>query len=178
MVLKKLSKSIRLIGLMTFLSLQGVFSEEIFAQVIPDSSLGANSSRLNGDVIEGGANRGNNLFHSFTEFSIGEGQSFKFANPVDVTRIFSRVTGNQPSEIKGTLGVLGNADLFLINPRGIILGPNARLELRGSFIGTTADSVVFKDGIFSASNPESSTILSVNVPLGLQISATAGQILN
>jgi len=147
----------------------------VSGQIMPDDTLG---SQLDGNTIIGGEKRGKNLFHSFQEFSIGEGQNFKFANPPGVTRIFSRVTGNNPSEIKGTLGVLGNADLFLINPRGIIFRPNARLDLKGSFIGTTADSVVFTDGIFSASNPKLSTVLSVNVPLGLQINATAGQILN
>ena len=150
----------------------------VSAQIVPDDTLGAYSSQLDGNIIRRGEKRGENLFHSFKEFSIGEGQSFKFSNHPGVTRIFSRVTGNNPSEIKGTLGVLGNADLFLINPRGIIFGPNARLDLKGSFIGTTADSVVFADGIFGASNPESSTVLSVNVPLGLQISASAEQILN
>lgn len=158
----------------------GLFLSEVLvsAQIVPDNTLGVHSSQLDGNIIRRGEKRGENLFHSFREFSIGEGQSFKFSNHPGVTRIFSRVTGNKPSEIRGTLGVLGNADLFLINPRGIIFGPNARLDLKGSFIGTTADSVVFADGIFGASNRESSTILSVNVPLGLQINATVGQILN
>ena len=69
MFLNKLNRTIRLVGLMAFLCLQGVFLEEVFAQVVPDSSLGSNSSRLNGEVIEGGVERGNNLFHSFKSFS-------------------------------------------------------------------------------------------------------------
>ena len=150
----------------------------VSAQIVPDDTLGVDSSQLNGNTIIKGVKRGKNLFHSFAEFGIGEGQNFKFDNPTDVSRIFSRVTGNKPSVIRGTLGVSGNADLFLINPKGIIFGPQARLDIRGSFIGTTADSVVFEDGIFSASNPKLSTVLSVSVPLGLQINETAGQILN
>ena len=179
MVLKKLSKSIRLIGLITFLSSQGVFSEEIFAQVIPDSSLGSENSILNGDVIEGGLKKGNNLFHSFTGFSIREGKVINFANPRGVTRIFSRVTGDNPSKIDGALGVLGDADLFLINPKGIIFGPNASLHLGGSFIGTTAESVVFSDGtVFGSQASLSSPLLTVSVPVGLQFVNGAGSITN
>lgn len=91
------------------------------------------------DLIEGGARRDSNLFHSFSEFNINNGQRVFFANPAGVDRILSRVTGNTQSNILGTLGVLGNADLFLLNPNGIVFGPNARLDVWGSFLATTAD---------------------------------------
>ena len=179
MFLKKLSGGLRLTALMTFLFLQAIFSEEIFAQVIPDSSLGSENSILNGDVIEGGVTQGNNLFHSFTEFSIRKDKVIKFANPQGVTRIFSRVTGDNLSQIDGALGVLGDADLFLINPKGIIFGPNASLHLRGSFIGTTAESVVFSDGtVFSSQASLSSPLLTVSAPVGLQFADRAGSITN
>ncbi|WP_293084779.1 filamentous hemagglutinin N-terminal domain-containing protein [Moorena sp. SIO4A1] len=41
--------------------------------------------------------------------------------------MLSRVTGTNVSNILGTLGVLGNANLFLINPNGIVFGSNSRL---------------------------------------------------
>jgi filamentous hemagglutinin family protein len=106
------------------------------AQIIPDNTLGGENSSLTPinnltDRIDGGATRGTNLFHSFQEFSIPEGRAAYFNNPQAIQTIFSRVTGNNPSLLFGTLGVLGNANLFLINPRGIIFGPNATLDMRG-----------------------------------------------
>ena len=78
------------------------------AQIVPDDTLGAESSVVTPqqlrDLIEGGAVRGENLFHSFIEFSIPEGQQVYFANPDSITNILTRVTGNNISEIFGTLG--------------------------------------------------------------------------
>ncbi|WP_367120473.1 filamentous hemagglutinin N-terminal domain-containing protein [Microcoleus sp. PH2017_30_WIL_O_A] len=124
-----------------------LFPASAIAQIIPDSTLGAESSRLVPDTINnlpsdrisGGATRGSNLFHSFRSFN-------------GIANIFTRVTGGQPSNILGTLGVLGNANLFLINPKGIVFGPNARLDLRGSFVASTADSIVFNNGFEFSTN--------------------------
>jgi len=151
----------------------------VLAQITPDSTLGAEQSSIlpNGVVIDGvtadliqdGASRGSALFHSFLEFNINQGQRVYFANPDGIEAIFSRVTGTDPSDILGTLGVNGAADLFLINPNGILFGENAQLDIRGSFVGSTANGVVFENGtIFSATNPEAPPLLTINVPLGLQ----------
>lgn len=146
----------------------------VFAQIIPDSTLGAESSVVTPltsqfNQIEGGAIRGANLFHSFQEFNVGDGQSVYFVNPVTIENILSRVTGNNPSHILGKLGVLGNANLFLLNPNGIVFGENAQLDIRGSLVASTADSLMFDNGFgFSASNPEVPPLLTVNVPIGLQ----------
>lgn len=157
-----------------------------FAQIIPDSSLGNESSRtvsdtinnLPSDRISGGATRGSNLFHSFGEFNIGEGRGAYFVNPNGISNIFTRVTGSNRSNILGTLGVQGSANLFLINPKGIVFGPNARLDLRGSFLGSTADSIVFNNGFeFSSTNPQS-PLLTVNIPLGLRFRDNPGTIVN
>ncbi|BAY25302.1 filamentous hemagglutinin outer membrane protein [Calothrix sp. NIES-2100] len=142
------------------------------AQITPDNTLGAESSRLtpnilinnaNADRIDGGAQRGSNLFHSFTQFNINDGQRVYFGNPVGVQNILTRVTGGQGSNILGTLGVNGNANLFLINPNGILFGKNARLDVRGSFVATTANAVQFgNQGIFSATNPQAPPLLTIN----------------
>lgn len=147
------------------------------AQVVPDSTLGAESSvvtpnveikGLPSDRIDGGAIRGADLFHSFQEFNVGEGRGAYFSNPAGIENILTRVTGTNTSSIFGKLGVLGDANLFLLNPNGIIFGPNASLDIRGSFVGTTADSLNLGDGVFSTTNPTAPPLLSVKVPLGVQ----------
>jgi filamentous hemagglutinin family protein len=133
------------------------------AQITPDGTLGVERSVANGDRIEGGARRGGNLFHSFGQFNINEGQNLYFANPAGVANIFSRVTGPDPSRILGTLGVQGAANLFLLNPKGIIFGRNARLDLGGSFFATTASAIQFgTQGVFSAVEPQTPPLLTVN----------------
>ncbi|MBD2434025.1 MULTISPECIES: filamentous hemagglutinin N-terminal domain-containing protein [Fischerella] len=157
------------------------------AQIIPDNSLGAESSIVNPDVIkgipsdriDGGAIRGSNLFHSFQEFNVGEGRGAYFSNPANITNILTRVTGGNPSNILGKLGVLGNANLFLLNPKGIFFGPNASLDLGGSFFGTTADSFIFNNNFeFSATDPQAPPLLTVNVPIGLRFRNNPGIIAN
>jgi filamentous hemagglutinin family protein len=159
------------------------------AQVSPDtsllnerSSLTPNGATVNGqsvDVINGGAVRGGNLFHSFSEFNVGQTERLYFANPAGIDRIISRVTGRNASNIDGTLGVLGSADLFLINPNGIVFGSNARLDVQGSFIASTADHLDFANGFeFSARNPQVPPLLTINVPLGLQMGQNPGSIVN
>jgi filamentous hemagglutinin family protein len=158
--------------------------EQVLAQIVPDNTLGAESSvvipdvTINGipsDQIEGGAIRGANLFHSFEQFSILQGRGAYFANPAGITNILSRVTGANRSDILGRLGVLGNANLFLINPNGIVFGPDASLDVQGSFVATTADAVRLGDGgLFSASEPGSSNLLTVS-PSALWFNAVAAQ---
>lgn len=156
------------------------------AQIIPDTTLGGENSTvtphqmINGlpiDRIDGGARRGANLFHSFQEFNINEGQAVYFSNPNGIDRIFSRVTGNNLSAIFGKLGVLGNANLFFLNPNGIIFGPNASLDVNGSFLATTASSIYLSDGtIFSAKNPQAVPLLAINVPIALGFLESSGKI--
>ncbi|KAB8331362.1 filamentous hemagglutinin N-terminal domain-containing protein [Scytonema tolypothrichoides VB-61278] len=147
------------------------------AQITPDNSLGAENSvvtpnvQINGtpsDRIDGGAIRGGNLFHSFQEFNINAGRGAYFSNPAGIANILTRVTGSNISNIQGVLGVLGGANLFLINPNGIIFGPNARLDVGGSFLGSTANSLIFNNNFeFSATNPQAPPLLTITAPVGL-----------
>jgi filamentous hemagglutinin family protein len=153
-----------------------ILTAPVAAQIVPDGSVGTTVTpdvMVNGvmsEVIDGGTVKGANLFHSFSEFNIQTGRGAYFTNPEGITNIFSRITGANPSNINGILGVLGNANLFLLNPNGIIFGPNARLDLNGSFLASTASSINFADGVeFSATNPKSSPLLTVSVPVGLQM---------
>ena len=152
------------------------------AQITPDNTLGAESSRVlpNGNIdkiIDGGALRDRNLFHSFQEFNINNGQSVYFNNPSGIENILTRVTGGNASNILGTLGVDGAANLFLINPNGILFGENASLDVQGSFVGSTADSIKFADGIFfSAINNQETPLLTISLPIGLQMGQNPGKI--
>ncbi len=161
------------------------FGDCAFAQLVPDTTLGSETSTFTPisptiDQIDGGATRGTNLFHSFQEFNVGEGRSAYFTNPTGIENILTRVTGANPSNILGTLGVTGgNANLFLINPNGIIFGRDARLDVGGSFLASTASYLNFADGTqFSATAPQTTPLLTVSVPTGLQFGTTAGSIRN
>ncbi|GAB4230155.1 MAG: hypothetical protein Kow00121_59010 [Elainellaceae cyanobacterium] len=154
------------------------------AQLLPDNSLGeersvvapgVDSTGQPADVIRGGARRGGNLFHSFQDFNVGDLQRVYFTNPEGVSNILSRVTGSDRSSILGRLGVLGDANLFLMNPNGIIFGPNASLDIRGSFVASTASSIRFADSVaFSAVDPSAPPLLTVSVPIGLQYGSNPG----
>ena len=145
----------------------------VIAQIVPDATLGNEPSIVRPDqtvrglpatLIQGGALRGRNLFQSFQDFNIGEGQRVYFANPAGVEAILSRVTGNNPSRLMGLLGVDGSANLFFMNPNGIIFGNNARLDIAGSFVATTAERLTFENGAtFSARNPEAPPLLTVSL---------------
>ncbi|MDJ0616528.1 MAG: filamentous hemagglutinin N-terminal domain-containing protein [Calothrix sp. MO_192.B10] len=160
------------------------FGNTTIAQVTPDKTLGKESSVVtpvnsNTNRIDGGAIRGSNLFHSFKNFNVGEGRRVDFANPAGIENILSRVTGSNASNILGTLGVLGNANLYLLNPNGIIFGQNAQLDIRGSFVASTGKGVTFEDRIlYGANNPGSKPLLTMAVPVGLQYGTQQGGNIN
>ncbi|NOU09779.1 MAG: filamentous hemagglutinin N-terminal domain-containing protein, partial [Nitrospira sp.] len=96
--------------------------------------------------ITGGTRPGNgaNLFHSFDQFIVGPGDAAHFLNTTPSLRtenILSRVTGGNPSSIFGTIDTLSypEANLFLMNPAGVVFGPSATLHVGGSVAFTTAN---------------------------------------
>jgi filamentous hemagglutinin family protein len=149
------------------------------AQITSDGTLSTtvNTSNSSDFTIENGDRAGNNLFHSFSEFSVPTGGSAFFNNAADVQNIFSRVTGSNISNIDGLIRANGSANLFLLNPNGLLFGPNARLELGGSFIGTTANRIRFADGVeFAAADTTVAPLLTTSVPIGLQMGTQANSI--
>ncbi len=169
----------------------GGMNNSAFAQITPDSTLGNQNSLVRpysqipspGNVeIKGGATWGANLFHSFKEFNVREGERAYFYSPgSEIKNILARVTGGNPSEILGVLGMFGNSNpnLFLINPNGIIFGQKAQLQVRGSFVATTANAIQFgNQGFFSASTPDVPPVLTVNPSALLFNQIGAGSIIN
>jgi filamentous hemagglutinin family protein len=150
------------------------------AQVTPD---GTTSTTVNQDGnnfrIDQGNRVGDNLFHSFNEFSVPTLGSAVFNNAGDIANIFSRVTGSNISNIDGLIGANGAANLFLINPNGIIFGQNASLNLGGSFFASTADSLLFEGNAeFSAVNPQAPPLLEVSIPIGARFRDNPRDIVN
>ncbi|MEM9218097.1 MAG: filamentous hemagglutinin N-terminal domain-containing protein [Cyanobacteria bacterium P01_F01_bin.150] len=151
-----------------------------FAQVTPDGTLSTvvtTTDNLN-FVIENGERTSNHLFHSFDEFSIPTNGSAVFNNAIDLDTIFSRVTGSNVSDIDGLIQANGTTNVFLLNPNGIIFGPNASLNIGGSFLATTADRVLFEnDQFFSATDTDTAPLLTISSPIGLQFGSTPSSIM-
>lgn len=165
-------------GLLTL----GLMSSAV-AQIASDGTTNT-TVNINGNdlTILNGLSKGNNLFHSFSSFSVNTGQTatFDLKSTPDITTIFGRVTGNTVSNIDGLIRTLNSnnpVSLFLMNPHGIVFGPHASLNIGGSFVGTTSESILFQDNFeFSATNPSVSPLLTMSAPIGLQFGQSPGKI--
>lgn len=151
---------------MRFIFLLGCFiSQQVLADIKTDGTVGA-SMTLTGPSFEIdstlGTQAGGNLFHSFSEFSVNTGEVANFSGPGSVQNIIGRVTGSSASAIDGTIqSSIPDADLYLINPNGIMFGKDARLNIQGSFNATTASTVGFSDGSSISASPSPSDVLTI-----------------
>ena len=133
------------------------------AEVTLDGTLGHGGALKGPDYLIGadlGQQHGGNLFHSFQDFNLNRFDSATFSGPNTVSNIISRVTGGNPSQIDGLIrSTIPNADMYFLNPYGIMFGPNARLDVQGSFHASTADYLrLGNGGRFDARNPSDSLL--------------------
>ncbi|MBD2457456.1 filamentous hemagglutinin N-terminal domain-containing protein [Nostoc sp. FACHB-87] len=170
-------------GLLLILETMLFWSSCVKAQVVSDGTLNTtvNSANAQNFIIENGTVVNNNLFHSFSQFSIPTGGSatFDLGNTPNISTIFSRVTGGSISHIDGLIQSINHqnpVNLFLINPSGIIFGGNAQININGSFIASTASSIKFADGSQFSTKEPTEPLLTVSIPIGLQIGANSGAI--
>jgi filamentous hemagglutinin family protein len=157
-------------------------SKVALAEVTFDGSLGAAGPALpDGSSTylipeANGARAGANLFHSFGEFNIDAGEIATFTGAADINSIIARVTGGA-SSIDGTIrSTIDGANLYLLNPRGVMFGPDASLDVSGSFHVSTADYLRFDNGETFYATPAANSILSVAAPesFGFLTSSPAG----
>ncbi|MGD1808826.1 CHAT domain-containing protein [Dapis sp. BLCC M126] len=121
-----------------------------------------NSSQTRFDIKGGKRSEDNaNLFHSFSRFNLGENQIVNFISNPNIKNILTRVTGGDASVINGLIQVTGgNSNLFIMNPAGIFVGKNARLDIPASFVVTTGSSIGFDNGWFNSRGENNYDILT------------------
>ena len=158
--MKRLERMIRTVIIVLVMTLPA--TSEAYA----DPSTNITSSGLNTVVtppapggtvysITNGTHVGNNLFHSLGEFSVGPLDTARFQTTnlvpdASISNILGRVTGGNPSNLFGTIDSASyypSANIFLLNPAGIIFGPNATLNVGGSVNFSTADYLRLADDV-------------------------------
>jgi filamentous hemagglutinin family protein len=159
-------RTLLLSGVVLSRALPAVSQAPFTSAITADGTLGT-AVRQAGNVynIHGGTIRGSNLFHSFDRFSVGTGDIASFNGVGGIANILSRVTGGQPSAIDGTVrSTIPGANLFLLNPSGVLFGPNASLEVSGAVHVSTADFLRFADGAKFFATPGQESVLTVASP--------------
>ena len=149
-------------GLLLGLHLQASPSGGLTADNTAGTHISQNGSVL---TITGGTLSETNVLHSFDQFNVETGQTADFQAAADTQNIISRVTGPDDSWIDGTLkSTTSNANLYLINPNGIVMGENAQLDVNGAFRASTADYVTLEGGQRVYADPNQGVILTVAAP--------------
>jgi len=145
-----------LLSLVTLLSLVGTLGiKPLQAQSVTTSSDGTNTTvtvdgnqyNITGGTLSGD---GGNLFHSFQQFGLSNGEIANFLSRPEIRNVLGRVVGGDASVINGLIQLTGgNSNLFLLNPAGIVFGQDASLNLPASFTTTTANGIGFEGGWFN-----------------------------
>jgi filamentous hemagglutinin family protein len=141
-----------LIGLLAGLYQNSAQAQSITPAADPTGTIVSSpANNLNQYNITGGTTAGNNLFHSFQKFGLTPNQLANFISTPSIQNILGRVTGGEASVINGLIQVTGSqANLYLMNPAGIVFGANASLNVPASFTATTANGIGFDSHWFNA----------------------------
>ncbi|MBF0487898.1 MAG: filamentous hemagglutinin N-terminal domain-containing protein [Nitrospirae bacterium] len=136
-----------------------------YAAIITDGTVGWGGQLIGPKFVipqSIGTTAGNNLFQSFSTFNIMTGESATFTGSSNIQNVIARVTGGSSSSIDGTLSCsISGANLYLINPAGVMFGNNATLDVKGSFYVSTADYLKLSDGgRYDAKTPSNSILTS------------------
>ncbi|MBF0559221.1 MAG: filamentous hemagglutinin N-terminal domain-containing protein, partial [Nitrospirae bacterium] len=181
---------LHIIGLSAIIMVTAFFVDDTFAGITLDGSFGTKGALTGPNYsipASVGQQTGSNLFHSFGNFSITSAESATFSGPASIQNIISRVTGGQSSSIDGTIhSTINGANLYFINPAGIVFGANAKLDVSGSFHASTADYIKLGDGgRFDATTPSNSLLTSAapsafgfigNTPGGITVNGSSLQV--
>ncbi len=170
----------------------GILSSLAQGEVTLDGSVGPSGALPGPDykITENlGKRAGSNLFHSFGRFNLNASESATFSGSSGIKNVISRVTGGQASNIDGTLRVtIPNANLYLLNPAGVIFGEHAKLDVPGAFHASTADNLKFQDDVdfksgdatagqfLTTAEPEAFGFLDNDIA-GISLSGNTGSIL-
>lgn len=157
------------------------YTQRSYSQVVPSSSTNSIiniQSNNNGTTsrIKGGIKSGRNLFHRFNQFDTNNNNKVVFENPSSISNIIANIQSDKISKINSIIGVDGTANLFLLNKNGFIFGPNSALQIQGSFIVSTANSLNFSDGFTLITDNTSQKILTIGQPVGLSVTQDSGSI--
>ncbi len=135
-----------------------------------------NSFNINGGQLSSDRT---NLFHNFTQFSLPTGQIANFQSQPQIQNILSIITGGNVSQINGLIKVTGgNSHLFLINPSGLIFGPNASLNVPASFTATTAERLGFGPNWLNTKGNNNYSLLNSNPQAFAFTTSQVGSLIN
>jgi filamentous hemagglutinin family protein len=132
------------------IALLTLFAHPLFGGVVLDGSFGTQGSLPGPNFMiqsSFGKQVGSNLFQSFSQFNLTNTQSATFLGPNNVHNILARVTNGSPSSIDGTVNSsIPGANLFFLNPAGVLFGAHAQVNVTGSFAVSTANYLRLADG--------------------------------
>ncbi|MBX2863369.1 MAG: filamentous hemagglutinin N-terminal domain-containing protein, partial [Leptolyngbyaceae cyanobacterium MAG.088] len=164
---------------LSWLSVFTLGGTSAWGQITPEGTTSITTTGAAGEHIQitGGQQsaEGENLFHQFGSFNVEPAETVTFVAPTSVENILGRINGGQATTIDGTLAATTDANLWLLNPAGILFGPNASLNLQGDFTATTADAIGFIDGWF---NDASDYQNLVGAPQSLAFISSSGHLVN